>query len=66
MASRQHQVPSFIKDGENSLGDGNTTAAREGADMAVWIMRRLQSLPARDSPWPAPQPPPKLELCRHQ
>ena len=41
------RVPSFIQDEENSLGDGNTTAAREGADMAVWIMRRLQSLPCQ-------------------
>jgi hypothetical protein len=35
-------VPSSPQDGENPLGDGNTTAAREGADMAVWFMRRLQ------------------------
>ncbi len=44
MTSRQHSVPSFQKDEENSLGNGNTSAAREGADMAVWFMRRLQYL----------------------
>lgn len=37
-------VPSFLQDGENSLGDGNTTAAREGTGMTVWFMRWLQCL----------------------
>jgi hypothetical protein len=36
MTSRQHSGPSFLQDEENSLGDGNTTAAREGTGMAVW------------------------------
>jgi hypothetical protein len=46
MTPRQHfRYPSSQQDGANPLGDGNTTAAREGADMAVWFMRRLQCLP---------------------
>jgi hypothetical protein len=49
MRSRQHQVPSFLQDGENSLGDGNTTAAPGGyryggmvhARAAVPALRRI-------------------------
>jgi hypothetical protein len=44
MASRSIPVPSSLQDGENPHGDGNTTAAREDADMAVWFKRRLQCL----------------------
>jgi hypothetical protein len=39
MTSRKHSGTSFIQDGENSLGDGNTIAAWEGTGMAVWFMR---------------------------
>jgi hypothetical protein len=42
MTSRKHSGTSFIQDGENSLGDGNTIAAWEGTGMAVWFMRWLQ------------------------
>jgi hypothetical protein len=42
-------VPSSPQDGENPLGDGNTIAAREGANMAVWSMRRLQGLLCEES-----------------
>jgi len=42
-------VPSSLQDGENPHGDGNTTAAREGADMAVWLKRRLQCLFCEES-----------------
>jgi hypothetical protein len=38
-------VSNFSIRRENPHGDGNTSAAREGADMAVWFMRRLQCLP---------------------
>ena len=43
MTSRQHSgTRLFSQDGENPLSDGDTIAAREGAGMAVWIMRWLQ------------------------
>jgi hypothetical protein len=42
-------VASSLQDGENPHGDGNTTAAREGADMAVWFKRRLQCLLCEES-----------------
>jgi hypothetical protein len=35
-------VSSFLQDGENSLGDGNTIAAWEDAAMAVWFGRCVQ------------------------
>jgi hypothetical protein len=49
MASRQHSGQALHKTGKTPLGDGNTTAAREDADMAVWFMRRLQCLLCEES-----------------
>lgn len=45
MMARQHSGIRALIRRENPHGDGNTIAAREGADMAVWFMRRLQCLP---------------------
>jgi hypothetical protein len=36
---------SSLQDGENPPGDGNTIAAREDADMAVWFMCWLRCPP---------------------
>jgi hypothetical protein len=48
ITSRSIPIQSLPQDGENSLGGGNTSAGREGADMAVWIMPRLQHLRCAD------------------
>jgi hypothetical protein len=42
MTPRQHSgTQAFHKTGKTPLGDGNTTAAREGTGMAVWSVRWL-------------------------
>jgi hypothetical protein len=43
MTSRQHSGAK-LQDGENSLSDGGTTAAREGNGMSVGFVRWLQCL----------------------
>jgi hypothetical protein len=43
-------VPSFLQDGENSLGDGNTIAAWEGTGMPVWFGRWLQGADTLQTP----------------
>jgi hypothetical protein len=47
MAPRQHQGTKALTRRGKLARRRHTTAAREGADMAVWIMRRLQSLPCQ-------------------
>ena len=50
MTSRQHSgTQAFHKTGKTPLGDGNTTAAREGTGMAVWSVRWLHCLFCEES-----------------
>ena len=47
-SSRQHSGQALHKTGK-TRSYGNTPAAREGADMAVWFMRLLQCLLCEES-----------------
>jgi hypothetical protein len=42
MTSRQHSGTKLYKDGENSLGDGNTMLRGRGPVWADWFMRWLR------------------------
>src|SRR6478672_6993464 len=66
MTSRQHRYQGFPQDGENSLGNGNTTAAREGTGMRYGSCAGSRNCSAKNSPCFTPKPPPTSDGWEHQ
>src|SRR5258708_13997142 len=65
MTSRQHSGTKLSIRRGKLARRRQTTAAQEGADMAIWFVRRLQCLFCENSSCLAPKSPLTLEAWKH-